>query len=285
MKKVLGIYKAPPVHWVGDGFPVRSMFSYQTHGEQISPFLLLDYAGPAMFDPTSKARGVGPHPHRGFETVTIVYDGEVAHRDSTGQGGVIKAGDVQWMTAGAGIIHDEYHSESFRASGGVLEMVQLWVNLPAAHKMTAPRYQEIKSAQIPVVEMPFNAGSVRVIAGNYGQEHGAAETFSKMQVWDIRMNTGAETVLKLPEGWNVTLLMLAGNLNVNNAQLQNSQLALLDSDGSEITLKSGSDTRFLLLSGEPLREPIVGYGPFVMNTQAQIQQALADYQTGKFGQI
>lgn len=285
MKKVLGIYNAPAVHWVGNGFPVRSMFSYQSHGAEISPFLLLDYAGPAHFDPTSQARGVGQHPHRGFETVTIVYSGEVAHRDSTGQGGVIKAGDVQWMTAGAGIIHDEYHAESFRASGGVLEMVQLWVNLPAVHKLTAPRYQDIRSEQIPQLALADNAGSIRVIAGNYGAEQGAAETFSPMQVWDINMQPGGATELKLPAGWNVSLLVLSGSVAVNGAELRGSQLALLDSAGTTLTLKSAADSRMLLLSGEPLQEPVVGYGPFVMNTQAQINQAITDYQAGKFGRI
>ncbi|CAM5216642.1 pirin family protein [Alishewanella longhuensis] len=285
MKKVLAIHKAPAEHWVGNGFPVRSMFSYQTHGQEINPFLLLDHAGPAYFEKTAQARGVGQHPHRGFETVTIVYNGEVAHRDSTGQGGVIKAGDVQWMTAGAGIIHDEFHSAAFRASGGVLEMVQLWVNLPAEHKLTTPGYQEIKSEQIPVVAMPGGAGRVRVIAGNYADKGGAAATHSPMQVWDIAMHGGAETTFTLPEGWNVMLLLLAGDLKVNNITLQQSQLAILDSEGTAVVLKAGSDTRLLLLSGEPLHEPIVGYGPFVMNTQAQIQQAISDYQNGKFGQI
>lgn len=285
MKKVLAIHKAPAAHWVGNGFPVRSMFSYQTHAQEISPFLLLDYAGPAYFEKTAQVRGVGQHPHRGFETVTIVYNGEVAHRDSTGRGGVIKAGDVQWMTAGAGIIHDEFHSAAFRASGGVLEMVQLWVNLPAEHKLTMPGYQEIKSEQIPVVAMPGGAGSIRVIAGNYAGKDGAAATYSPMQVLDIAMHGGAETTFMLPEGWNVMLLLLAGDLKVNNTALQHSQLAILDSEGTVLALKAGSDTRLLLLSGEPLHEPIVGYGPFVMNTQAQIQQAISDYQNGKFGQI
>ncbi|MEW9901072.1 pirin family protein, partial [Chitinivorax sp. PXF-14] len=164
MKKVIGIYSAPRGHWVGDGFPVRSMFSYQDHGKRMSPFLLLDYAGPASFTPTPHQRGVGQHPHRGFETVTIVYDGEVSHRDSTGSGGTIGPGDVQWMTAGSGILHEEFHSDAFARSGGVLNMVQLWVNLPAQDKMTAPGYQAITAANIPSVALPDNAGSLRVIA-------------------------------------------------------------------------------------------------------------------------
>jgi redox-sensitive bicupin YhaK (pirin superfamily) len=187
MKKILGMYSAPAPHWVGTGFPVRSLFSYESHGKQLSPFLLLDYAGPARFPAATKPRGVGEHPHRGFETVTIVYQGEVAHRDSTGQGGVIGPGDVQWMTAGAGILHEEFHSPAFTYQGGELEMIQLWVNLPAADKMTAPSYQGIRSDEIPVVPLADNAGEVRVIAGEFQQHAGAASTYSPMQVWDIHL--------------------------------------------------------------------------------------------------
>src|SRR5690606_19280565 len=187
MKKALGVYSARQGHWVGDGFPVRSLFSYNTHGKRLSPFLLLDYAGPAEFVPAEKPRGVGTHPHRGFETVTIVYKGEVSHRDSTGQGGTIGPGDVQWMTAGAGILHEEFHSDAFAAQGGALEMVQLWVNLPAKDKMTAPGYQAVLDSDIPVVALPNQAGSLRVIAGEYGQEKGPARTYTPMHVWDMRI--------------------------------------------------------------------------------------------------
>lgn len=286
MKKILAIYKAPAMHWVGNGFPVRSMFSYQTHGPEISPFLLLDYAGPAHFEKTAKAAGVGPHPHRGFETVTIVYSGEIAHRDSTGTGGVIAAGDVQWMTAGAGILHDEFHSEAFRCSGGLLEMVQLWVNLPAEHKMTSPRYQEIRAGQIPSVELPSKAGNIRLIAGDYAGVLGAAKTFSPIYVWDITLNAGAQTELELPHGWNTQLMVLSGQIWLNHHSLvQNSELVVLDAEGQSISIKAGSDSRLLLLSGAPIDEPIVGYGPFVMNSQQQISQAIEDFQQGKFGQI
>src|SRR5690606_34786693 len=202
MKAIQGVYDAPPLHWVGDGFPVRSLFSYRNHGKQLSPFLLLDYAGPADFVPAEQPRGVEQHPHRGFETVTIVYHGEVAHRDSTGQGGGIGPGDVQWMTARSGIPHEEFHSESFTRAGGRVEMVQLVVSLPAKDRMTAPHYQAILKADIPVVMLPEEAGIVRVIAGNYQGHAGPARTFTSMNVWDLRLHQGKSAELSLPEGWN-----------------------------------------------------------------------------------
>ncbi|HEY1144744.1 MAG TPA: pirin family protein, partial [Allosphingosinicella sp.] len=200
MKKVLGVYSNPHQHWVGDGFPVRSLFSYNTLGSHVSPFLLLDYAGPAWFDPAERPRGVGQHPHRGFETVTIVYDGEVEHRDSTGQGGVIGPGDVQWMTAAGGILHEEFHSQGFTKTGGPFRMVQLWVNLPARDKMAAPGYQSILDADIPSVALPEGAGRVRVIAGDFGGSKGPARTFTPVNVWDMRLNRDASVTLDLPEG-------------------------------------------------------------------------------------
>jgi len=198
MKKILGIYSAPRPHWVGDGFPVRSLFSYHTHAKQLSPFLLLDYAGPAEFAPSNHKRGVGQHPHRGFETVTIVYKGEVSHHDSTGQGGTIGPGDVQWMTAGSGILHEEYHSDAFARSGGTLEMVQLWVNLPAKDKRAPAGYQAITDQQIPVVALPDAAGMVRVIAGEKDGATGPARTFTPMNVWDMRLNQGGIAELEKP---------------------------------------------------------------------------------------
>ncbi|WP_370264102.1 pirin family protein [Limnobacter sp.] len=286
MKKLIGIHNAPQGHWVGDGFPVRSLFSYQSHGQQLSPFLLLDHAGPAEFAPAATPRGVGQHPHRGFETVTIVYKGEVAHKDSTGQGGVIGPGDVQWMTAGAGILHEEFHSEAFTAKGGSLEMVQLWVNLPARHKMTAPGYQAIESQQIPSVALPNEAGQVRVIAGEYEGHTGPANTFSPMQVWDMRLNANSYTALNLPEGWPVAVVVLHGTVQINGEHVVRAdQFAVLDRKGSELALESNGNAVVLLLSGQPLDEPIVGYGPFVMNTQQEIVQAITDFNAGKFGGI
>ena len=286
MKNVLGIYNAPPLHWVGDGFPVRSLFSYQSHGKQLSPFLLLDYAGPNDFPPSKKSPGVAVHPHRGFETVTIVYKGEVAHRDSTGEGGVIGPGDVQWMTAGAGILHEEFHSPAFTQSGGTLEMVQLWVNLPAKDKMTPPAYQAIPAQSIRNVSLADNAGAVRIIAGEYRGHVGPAKTFSPMQVWDIQLRQAGISKFKLTEGWSAALIVLHGSILVNGYALARQvQLVVLESDGSTLTIEAKTDAKLLLLSGEPIAEPIVGHGPFVMNSQHEIDQAIIDYNVGRFGQM
>ncbi|MBK7365874.1 MAG: pirin family protein [Nitrosomonas sp.] len=286
MKNILGVYDAPAPHWVGNGFPVKSLFSYRNHGKLLSPFLLLDYAGPADFAPAEHPRGVGQHPHRGFETVTIVYQGEVAHRDSTGQGGTIGPGDVQWMTAGAGILHEEFHSESFTHSGGSLEMVQLWVNLPAKDKMTTPGYQAILNADIPTIALPESAGTVRVISGNYQGHTGPARTFTPMNVWDLRLSQGKRTELSLPDGWNAALIILHGTVSVNNGSVaQEAQVVLFDRPGSVIMLEAQKDAVVLLLSGEPIDEPVVGQGPFVMNTQKEIDQAIVDFNSGHFGQL
>ena len=286
MKKILGTYSAPRPHWVGDGFPVRSLFSYDTLGRHASPFLLLDYAGPAPFTPTDQPRGVGQHPHRGFETVTIVYKGEVSHRDSTGQGGTIGPGDVQWMTAGAGILHEEFHSEAFTRDGGELEMVQLWVNLPARDKMATPGYQAIVDAQIPSVPLPEGAGSVRVIAGDYLGHKGPARTFTPIDVWDLRLNQGAQVTLPVPEGHTAAVVVLRGTVQVNGETVvRDAQMVLLDRAGDALTLDANNDAVVLLLSGEPIDEPIVGHGPFVMNTRDEIVQAMKDFGSGKFGQM
>ncbi|CRY53727.1 pirin family protein [Yersinia intermedia] len=286
MKKVQGIYRAPRQHWVGDGFPVRSLFSYQSHGKQLSPFLLLDYAGPTDFTPTTHRRGVGQHPHRGFETVTIVYHGEVEHRDSTGKGGVIGPGDVQWMTAGGGILHEEFHADTFAQRGGAFEMVQLWVNLPAKDKMAAPGYQAIRSESIPQVALPDDAGSLRVIAGDYANARGPAHTFSPLNVWDIRLNPGKVAEFSLPVGWNTALIVLRGSVLVNgDAIARDAEMVLLDAAGSNVTIEANNDALLLILSGEPIDEPIVGYGPFVMNSQQQINEAIADFNSGRFGSI
>lgn len=286
MKKVLGIHSNPNRHWVGDGFPVRSLFSYQSQAPQLSPFLLLDYAGPADFTPAQTPRGVGQHPHRGFETVTLVYRGEVSHRDSTGQGGTIGPGDVQWMTAGAGILHEEFHSEAFSRTGGTLEMVQLWVNLPAKDKMTAPGYQAILSADIPVVPLPDNAGQVRVVAGELGQARGPAHTFSPMQVWDMQVSAGRLVELPAAAGWNTALVVMKGQIRVSGQHAASEgQLVVLDAQGQGVAFEATTDATVLLLSGEPLNEPVVGYGPFVMNTEAQIHQAIADFNHGQFGSM
>jgi redox-sensitive bicupin YhaK (pirin superfamily) len=286
MKKVIAIQSPPKRHWVGDGFPVRSLFSYNSGSlSRMSPFLVLDYAGPALFESADQPRGVGEHPHRGFETVTIVYQGEVEHRDSTGKGGVIGAGDVQWMTAGSGILHEEFHSESFSQSGGMLEMVQLWVNLPTEHKMTTPKYQAILNQDIPEIELPKNAGTVRVIAGSYGDVSGPADTFSPMSVLDICLDPG-QSRINVPAGWNTLLVVLRGKVKINDDRLaEEAQLVVLDRVGEYLDIEASDDAKLLLLTGEPINEPVVGYGPFVMNTQEEIYRAMADYKSGKFGRI
>jgi redox-sensitive bicupin YhaK (pirin superfamily) len=286
MKKILGRFGNPNMHWVGDGFPVRSLFSYNQHGQAISPFLLLDYAGPKSFDPSTHQRGVGQHPHRGFETVTIVYDGEVAHRDSTGQGGVIGPGDVQWMTAAGGIIHEEFHSPGFARAGGPFRMVQLWVNLPAKDKMATPGYQSILSADIPTVDLPGDTGSLRIIAGEYDGAKGPARTFTPVNVWDMRLKSDASIKLDLPEGHNAAIVVLTGHVTVGGTQAAGeAEVVLLGKDGAGTTIDADGDSMLLVLTGEPIDEPIVGYGPFVMNSEAEIRQAIDDFNKGEFGRM
>ena len=231
MKKLIGIYTSPRAHWVGDGFPVRTLFSYDTMGKHISPFLLLDHAGPAEFTPTEQRRGVGQHPHRGFETVTIVYDGEVEHRDSTGAGGTIGPGDVQWMTAAKGILHEEFHSQDFARRGGALEMVQLWVNLPAKDKMADAGYQTIVDGDIPVLPLANDAGQLRLIAGEFAGTQGPARTFTPIDVWDLRLNAGKPVTLDLHAGRNTALVVLSGTLLINGEEVaRQGQLALFERD-------------------------------------------------------
>ena len=286
MKNIIGIYTSPRSHWVGDGFPVRTLFSYDNLGKHISPFLLLDHAGPAEFTPTTARRGVGEHPHRGFETVTIVYKGEVEHRDSTGSGGKIGPGDVQWMTAASGILHEEFHSEAFAKSGGTLEMVQLWVNLPAKDKMADAGYQTILDSDIPSIPLKDNAGSLRLIAGEFDGHTGPSRTFTPIDVWDLRLNGGKLLTLDLHEGRNTALVVLRGTVQVNGLELvREGQLALFERNGHQLTLEANNDAMVLLLSGEPIDEPIVGHGPFVMNSEQEIQQAFTDFQSGRFGRM
>ena len=286
MKKILGIYSAPGHHWVGDGFPVRSLFSYNSHGQHLSPFLLLDRAGPQRFAPTAARRGVGEHPHRGFETVTIVYEGEVEHRDSTGSGGKIGPGDVQWMTAGGGILHEEFHSPAFAKTGGTLDMVQLWVNLPAKDKAVRPRYQTLLNKDIPVTQLPHGAGSLRVIAGEFAGHKGPALTFSPIDVWDVRVRQGAIARFSFPANRTVAVVILQGTVQVNgDAVAREGQLVVMDREAGPVSLEANNDSTFLVLSGEPLNEPIVGLGPFVMNTEAEIEEAIKDFNSGRFGRI
>lgn len=285
LKKIQGVYSTPRRHWVGDGFPVRSLFSYGSHGAQLSPFLLLDYAGPARFEPAGHRRGVGVHPHRGFETVTIVYDGEVEHRDSTGSGGVIGPGDVQWMTAGSGILHEEFHSEAFSRRGGQLEMVQLWVNLPAADKMGQPGYQSLLAAQIPDIALADGLGRIRIIAGEFSGHEGPATTHTPINVWDIRLAQGAQTTLRVPAAHTAALVVLHGAVQIDGRPLREAQMAHLDRIGDELAIQADSDAVLLFLGGEPINEPIVGQGPFVMNSESEIKQAFEDLDSGRFGRI
>lgn len=285
MKQIQEIRRQVPPHWVGDGFPVRSLFSYH-EGNSFDPFLLLDYAGPHQFSPHEAKRGVGEHPHRGFETVTIVYQGELEHRDSSGSQGSIGPGDVQWMTAASGVVHEEFHSEKFTREGGTLEMVQLWVNLPAQEKMSTPRYQEILSQQIPVHVLPEEAGTVRVIAGSFASTSGPAKTVSPILAWDVQLNSGKKANLEVPAGYTCLVVVQQGEVVFQEKSSAKAvELVQFDRDGSEIRVEATSDARFLLLAGEPLQEPVVGQGPFVMNTQQQIREAILDYQAGRMGHL
>jgi redox-sensitive bicupin YhaK (pirin superfamily) len=285
-KQILGTHRDTHGHWVGDGFPVRTLFSYDNLASHLSPFLMLDYAGPATFPASQQPRGVGEHPHRGFETVTIVYQGEVAHRDSAGNSGVIGPGDVQWMTAAGGVLHDEFHSPAFTERGGALEMAQLWVNLPARHKMSAPRYQAIAGTQIPSVALPDGAGTLRVIAGGYQGAHGPAATFTPLNVWDLRMQAGKTVTLQIAPGQTTALAILRGAVMVNGThQAGEAELVILDLIGDEVELLAEKDAGLLVLTGVPIGEPIVGYGPFVMNSREEIQTAIGDFQAGRFGRM
>lgn len=285
MKTLYGILPSPPQHWVGDGFPVRSLFSYSQHGQLLSPFLLFDRAGPYEFAPARQPRGVGEHPHRGFETVTIVYSGEVEHLDSTGSGGKIGPGDVQWMTAGSGIQHQEFHSPAFTEQGGVFSCVQLWVNLPARDKMSDPGYQTLLASDIPNITLP-EGGVLRLIAGELGDARGPAQTFSPMNVWDLRLTAGQQVSLPWPDGFSLAVTVLEGSITLADGRtLSAQQVATFQQQGEGIAFSASEDALVLLLGGQPLNEPIAGYGPFVMNTREEIEQAMRDYRDGQFARV
>ena len=274
------------MHWVGNGFPVRSVFDYNGLGRELSPFLLLDYAAPYQFPPGNEKRGVGGHPHKGFETVTIAYQGEIEHRDSSGGGGKIGAGDVQWMTAGNGIVHEEFHSQDFTRKGGTFQMAQLWVNLRAKDKSAKAGYQTLLKAQIPNITLPQEAGTVRVIAGDYNGRKGAAKTFSPINLWDVNLRAGKSADLPLPDGHTTTFLVLSGEVQVDGERdAGEGDLAIFARAGDGITVKAKTDAKLLVMGGEPFDEPVVGHGPFVMNSRAEIQQAFEEYQLGRMGEI
>jgi len=286
MKEVVSIERKPSAHWVGDGFPVRTVFSFDSLGYRISPFLLLDYAGPAEFEPSDKPRGVDEHPHRGFETVTIVYQGELEHRDSAGNHGKIGPGDVQWMTAASGVVHEEKHSAEFTRRGGVLEMVQLWVNLPAEFKMDPPGYQTILNRQIPLVSLPDGAGTLRVVAGEFGGVKGPARTFTPINLWDLRLKAEHRVELMLPRGFTAALFVLRGDIDLaDSEQAGETDLALLTREGERLQIKARSDATILLLNGAAIDEPVAAHGPFVMNNKTEITQAIEDYHNGRLGRL
>ncbi len=287
LKEVRGIFESGSSHWVGDGFPVRNMFPSNGLEAEVSPFLMLDYAGPKYFEPTDRPRGVGEHPHRGFETVTIAYQGSVEHRDSGGNAGTIGPGDVQWMTAASGVVHEEMHEREFARKGGTFEMIQLWVNLPKAYKMSPPRYQTLTKEQIPSVELAGGGGSVRVIAGEWNGVRGPARTFTPVNLFDVRLAAGHQAELRLPAEFNTKLFLLKGSVLVNSSQPLEGEakLALLDTKGERVILEAREEATLLVLNGEPIREPVASYGPFVMNTKEEIMQAVNDYRAGKMGHL
>jgi redox-sensitive bicupin YhaK (pirin superfamily) len=285
-KEVLGIFQSGSTHWVGDGFHVRNLFPSNGLSDQVDPFLMLDYAGPTRFEPTDRPHGVGEHPHRGFETVTIAYQGAVEHRDSGGNSGTIHPGDVQWMTAASGVVHEERHERTFAKQGGVFEMVQLWVNLPRAYKMSQPRYQAIQKERIPIVDFG-PAGHARVIAGELAGVKGPARTFTAVNLFDVRLKSGGRVELDLPEGHNAAVVLLRGHVSLpaGHELAGEAQLAALSTTGQTVSLQATEESTLLVLSGEPINEPVASYGPFVMNTREELAQAVSDYRAGKMGRL
>jgi redox-sensitive bicupin YhaK (pirin superfamily) len=287
MKKISRIYQPNFSHMVGDGFHVQNYFPEdKTPLSAFSPFILLDYNAPKYFPALKKGkRGVGAHPHRGFETVTLVYDGKLAHRDSAGHSGVIGAGDVQWMTAASGVLHEEFHEESFSRTGGFLHAVQLWVNLPKKHKMSKAKYQTLISSDVGKMQLDQKGSTVRVIAGKYGNVKGPASTFTPIEVYDVDLKAQSSFTTSLPQHYNSMILVLNGSIQVNDRNAKFKDLVLFQNAGEKIEITATEDSLFLVLSGEPIAEPVVQYGPFVMNTWEEIQQAEQDFQAGKFGRM
>jgi quercetin 2,3-dioxygenase len=285
MKKIAQILPPQRSHWVGDGFLVTPVFANKAFTNDISPFLMFDYGSPRTVEPSDKQEGVGEHPHRGFETVTIAFQGEVEHKDSTGSAGIIGPGDVQWMTAGSGVVHQEFLSKRFMKQGGVVEMAQLWVNLPSKHKMTNPKYQEITSKSIPVVPLPEDAGQLRVIAGSYLDHQGPADTFTPMNVFDIALEKDKQMSIDIDTKHNSILFVRRGGIKFGESKtsMSQGQVALLTYDGSTIEAEATEpNTALLLLTGEPLNEPIANHGPFVMNTRRELVEAFEEFQSGNF---
>ena len=286
IKEVLGVFHPGSTHMVGDGFPVRNLFPSNDLDRVLDPFLMLDYAGPRQFAGTDRPRGVGEHPHRGFETVTIMYEGAVAHRDSAGNAGVIGPGDVQWMTAASGVVHEELHEAKWAKHGGRFHAIQLWVNLPQTHKMSAPQYQTLSNADIPSVPLDGGAGTLRVIAGAFQGHKGPARTFTPVELYDLQLRAGRRLELAVPEGHSTSVFVLQGGVSVNGAApAGEAELVVLKRQGSLVLIEAGQESRVLIMSGKPIEEPIARYGPFVMNTKAEIIQAVEDYQAGRMGHL
>lgn len=284
MKTLDTILRNDRAHWVGDGFPVRSLFNYHGGTAAISPFLLFDYAGPWHFEPAQgRKRGVGEHPHKGFETVSIVYDGEVSHRDSTGGGGSIGPGEVQWMTAGSGVLHEEFHSPGYAKTGGPFRMVQLWVNLPARDKLTPARYQAITRDMIG--EVAFEGGRARIIAGAFGGTTGPARTFTPINLWDVRLDADTDVTLPLPDGHTTMIAVLSGHITIDGQGVNEAEIARLSRGGKGAAIRADGGAMLLVMTGEPIAEPVFGHGPFVMNTEAEICEAIAEFNAGKFGAL
>lgn len=286
LKPITHVLSASEEHWVGDGFAVSTLLSpSRLDPDILSPFILLDHAAPRHFEPATQPRGIGGHPHRGFETVTFAYQGEVDHRDAQGGGGTIGAGDVQWMTAGSGVVHEEMHSRRFTQEGGVFEMVQLWVNLPARLKMTTPRYQALRGSSF--AKLDFGKASGRLIAGTLQGKEGSAQTHTPITMFDLDLPEGSDASFELPVGQTVLLLVLSGRVHAQtDRELAAGDLVVFDRDqGGSVSLDAAEDTQVLVLSGEPLGEPVVAHGPFVMNTRAEISEAIRDYQRGDMGQL
>lgn len=288
IKKVENIIAPPAPHMVGDGFRVHNFIPHleELTRERMNPFILMDYNAKIEFSPRKDPRGVGVHPHRGFETVTIVYKGKVAHHDSRGNSGVIGPGDIQWMTAASGVLHKEYHEEKFSQQGGEFHIVQLWINLPAKDKKAEPNYQTIVNNQIPKVELPDNAGQIEVIAGNYQDTKGIASTFSPMHLFNAKLNKGGSAEFSFPADYNTAILVVEGSIKINNNDLvPTDYFALFENKGETFTIQAVNKATVLVLSGKPIPEPIAAYGPFVMNNVAELKQAYLDLAAGLFGKL
>ena len=285
IKKVKFSYTVDQKHWVGNGFHVYGLLRpTEDLNKYISPFIMMDYASPKEFSKTNERRGVGEHPHRGFETVTFSYQGEVEHRDSSGGGGIIKPGDVQWMTAGSGVVHDEFHSVNFSQEGGVFEMVQLWINLPKKNKMTKPKYQELKSKDIPRIYLGKGT-ELRVIAGNYQGSEGPSNTFTVINIYDIASKNSNNISLNFKNNTNTIILIMNGELQIDKKIFKEKNILIFEQDGENINCKISKDFKGLILNSEPIDEPIVAHGPFVMNTKKEILEAIEDFHNGKMGNI